>query len=84
MNSPSLHQRISTTQSGTLLYKLLQANQEDRQVVNMLYLRVLARKPTREEIDICLSSLKEAKSRTEGFEDLLWALLNSTEFLNNH
>ena len=31
-----------------------------------------------------LQQLRDARSRREGLEDVLWAILNSEEFLFNH
>lgn len=84
MNNPTLNDRISASRPGTLLNKLLKTHRDDREVVRMLYLRVLARKPMSQEIDTCLTHLKSVGNRAEGFEDVLWGLLNSTEFLHNH
>lgn len=84
MNNPALHGRISANRDGTLLSKLLKTQSNDRDIVKMLYLRVLARKPTTSETELCLSYLKDVGNRSEAFEDVLWGLLNSTEFLNNH
>ena len=46
----------------------------------MVYLKTLARKPTDREMEKCHEYVKKTANRTEAFEDLLWALLNSTEF----
>ncbi|MCC6493670.1 MAG: hypothetical protein IT424_11695, partial [Pirellulales bacterium] len=43
--------------------------------------RVLARQPTSQEISLALNHVKSAGDRGTGFEDLLWAMLNSAEFL---
>ena len=48
-----------------------------------LYLRVLGRRPSVDELNVYaryLTSLGKGKRR-EAYEDLLWALINSTEFL---
>jgi hypothetical protein len=52
--------------------------------VDALYRICLARRPTDEERAACLDHLARARGRgrlREGFEDLLWALINSKEFL---
>jgi hypothetical protein len=47
-----------------------------------LYLRCLAREPKASELATCIDHVQAADDRTEAFEDILWALVNSTEFLN--
>lgn len=84
MNNPQIHARIDASRPGTLLNKLMRSKQSDTEIVEMLYLRVLARRPQAEEVRTCLDHLKTTGDRAEAFEDLLWALLNSTEFLHNH
>jgi hypothetical protein len=84
MNNSLLHARIAGRGPEDLLPKLLRAHPNDDDAIAALYLRVLARKPGAEEIARCQSYLREAPSRAEAFEDLLWALLNTAEFLHNH
>jgi hypothetical protein len=83
MNHPSIEKGIDAGSASSLLGKLLATQHSDRGIIEMLYLRVLGRLPTRQEIATCEASLKTS-DRTEGFEDILWALVNSTEFLHQH
>src|SRR5262249_37327829 len=79
MNNPTISQRIQA--KGTnLLARVLTAYPKDDDALRMLYLRTLARKPTDREMDKCRNYIQTVGNRTEAFEDLLWALLNSTEF----
>lgn len=79
MNNPVLNQRIQA-RGTNLLARILQSYPRDDDALRMLYLRTLARKPTDREMDRCREHVQTAKSRAEAFEDILWALLNSTEF----
>ena len=79
MNNPQLNQRIQA-RGTNLLARILTAYPQDDDAIRMVYLRSLARKPTDREMDRCRAYIAKAGSRTEGFEDILWALLNSTEF----
>ena len=54
------------------------------ELVEEAYLRTLSRKPTEKELAISLHHLQAAKEPTEGLHDLLWALLNTKEFIVNH
>jgi hypothetical protein len=79
MNNPLLNQRIKA--HGTnLLGRILTAYPTDDEALRMVYLRTLARKPTDREMDKCRDYIAKAGHRTEAFEDILWSLLNSTEF----
>lgn len=54
------------------------------ELVEELFLAALTRKPNAEEKEAALSHLTDAKSRAEGITDLLWALVNTREFILNH
>lgn len=68
-----------------LVNRLLESTPDNDQAIDEIYLRVLARRPTDRERTRCREHLKAVAdgkgNRAEGLEDLLWALVNSTEFL---
>jgi hypothetical protein len=79
MNNAQINQKIRA--SGTnLLARILSSYSEDGEAVRMLYLRTLARRPTDREASRCRQHIELVGNRAEGFEDLLWALINSTEY----
>ena len=50
-----------------------------------LYLRAFSRQPTAEELQTALSYIERKKANLrEAYEDLVWALINSKEFVFNH
>ncbi|MBI1313337.1 DUF1549 domain-containing protein [bacterium] len=53
-------------------------------LVRTAFLRTLSRQPTESEFDRSTQHLKRAGDTMEGLHDLLWALLNTREFLTNH
>ena len=57
---------------------------EDQELLNRLYLRILGRKPDESEIKIGMKHLSNASRREEAFDDLVWALINTREFITNH
>lgn len=81
MNSVLVHSATSA-KGKTLLAALLERGLEDGQIVDGLYERVLARRATAREREACLRYVRRAGSREEGLEDVLWCLVNSTEFLH--
>jgi Protein of unknown function (DUF1549)/Protein of unknown function (DUF1553) len=80
MNSALVH-AYTSAQGKTLLAGLLAKGQADDEIIAALYERVLARKPTTEERLTCQSYIRKVGDRKEALEDVLWALVNSTEFL---
>jgi hypothetical protein len=66
------------------LAKLLSDEKDDIKILEELYLSTLSRFPASEELERSLKYLKESPSRSEGFEDILWSLLNRREFLVHH
>jgi hypothetical protein len=53
-------------------------------VVHQAYLRTLGRKPTDSEAEAAMSHLAGSTDGAKGVRDLLWALLNTKEFITNH
>jgi hypothetical protein len=63
-----------------LIAELL-SDSDDSTVIEALYLRALARRPTPRELEECCRYAADVDDRQEAFEDLLWCLINSTEFV---
>ena len=49
-----------------------------------LYLLAFSRKPNSTEIEIARNHIQTREKPREGFEDVVWALINTKEFLFNH
>jgi hypothetical protein len=82
MNSPQLARAINGKTDTTSLGELLSTTKDNEAVTTELYLRCLAREPKPAEMKTCLDHVKQTGNRAEAFEDVLWALVNSTEFLH--
>ena len=81
MNNDQLQAQInSAPDSGTVLARVLSAETDDSKVVRRLFQLVLARQPNESELKITLDHVTSGTNRGEGFEDLLWSLINSAEF----
>ena len=65
----------------TALGRILRQFDDDEDALSELYLRVLAREPTESEAAICHEYIAKVGDRTQAFEDVMWSLMNSTEFL---
>ncbi|QDT43518.1 Internalin-A precursor [Gimesia alba] len=57
---------------------------EQKALVTEAYLRTLSRFPEATEMKESLKHLQKTESVQEGLHDLLWALLNTQEFITNH
>ena len=86
------------TSDGGIAAKLVQSGKSDTLILDELYWTALGRapKPTERTADLTAlkramqpaapnpTSLQQADLRRKAFEDMLWVLLNSKEFLFNH
>lgn len=52
--------------------------------VETIYLRALSRTPNKDELDRLVNYIKNYDDRRAAYEDALWAVVNSKEFLFNH
>lgn len=77
MNNPTLQSGIK---SGPLVKRLL-AVSSDEKLVAELYLSLLGREPNDRERRRALDYLKHNGKRQDAASDLVWVLVNSTEFL---
>jgi hypothetical protein len=71
-------------QQGGLIKQQLDAKQTPEQIIDSLYIRSLARKPSTDEKQKLLAIVAQAPDPQSGLEDVFWAILNSREFVFNH
>jgi hypothetical protein len=64
--------------------QMLAAGASDTQILDELYLAALSRRPNDTETKRLLAYVRDAHDRRAAWEDVLWALLNSKEFLLRH
>ena len=60
------------------------ADLDSTSIVKQAYLRTLSRFPTEQEMTRSRSYVEGSEDTTQGLRDLLWALLNTKEFIVNH
>jgi hypothetical protein len=53
-------------------------------IIEDAYLRTLSRFPDQEEIEISMTFIEESKTPSDGLQSLLWALVNTKEFIISH
>jgi hypothetical protein len=66
------------------LQKLIDAGQKPAQIVETIYLACLSRKPSPEEMQKLEGLLAAEANPRNAVDDILWAVLNSREYLFNH
>ncbi len=81
MNSRELRPLMSAGSTGSMVRRILTEAADDRAAVQQVYLRILGRRPSDAEVNICLTYVSDVGNRDQAFEDLFWSLLNSSEFL---
>ena len=81
MNSPLVNSQINA-KGFTRLSGLLRRYSDNDDALSELYLMMLAREPSDRERKIFTEYLAEVGNREEAFEDIMWSLLNSSEFLS--
>jgi hypothetical protein len=69
---------------GGRIRALLSDQRSHREKLNDLYLIALSRSPTADELSALLAHLEKKGDVQTAYEDILWALINTKEFLYNH
>ena len=81
-NHPRVWAKI-TDEKGTAA-RVVKEIKDDAGRVEELYLLTLSRLPTAKERDVCLAYLKESPTPVKGLQGILWALINTREFVLQH
>lgn len=82
LNSSHVLRKI---EQSRMLQTILQGNKPPRETVIGLYLGILSRFPTAEELAIAEARFgSDSSGRRDAVIDLAWALINSAEFLYRH
>jgi hypothetical protein len=70
--------------AGSNLVAALNAGLSDSQLVTQLYLTVLSRYPSDDELQIATGNLSANPNHTQAAEDLFWVLFNKVDFIFNY
>jgi len=83
MNSNKVQSRIANAEGRAK--KLAESKMSEREIVEDLYLSAYGRTPTEEELRIASKAFaSDSATRKTAIEDLMWAMINSAEFVFNH
>ena len=69
---------------STVIADMLKAKADPDQIIGELYLRTVSRKPSELEMRRMRGLVAGRTADRSAYEDIFWALLNSTEFSFNH
>jgi hypothetical protein len=85
MNSKQLQEKLAS-KGGTARVQRLEAGKlTPEELVEEIYLACYTRPPTDEERKVAVAAFSaEGATRRSAIEDVMWALLNSAEFVFNH
>ncbi|MCG8648363.1 MAG: DUF1553 domain-containing protein, partial [Pirellulales bacterium] len=94
LNASDIQAKLRT--AGGRVDRYIKQSQQDQEKVNELYLAAFARLPSAQELEHALDYLADvprgpdgkpingAKAARENLQDLVWALINTKEFMFNH
>ena len=86
INGSTIEQALS--RSSPLIARLVKEYPDEAQAaIDQLYIRTLCRKPTAEEMDVLMKEKPEktdTRTMKRYYDGVMWALLNSSEFVFNH
>jgi hypothetical protein len=75
--------RVQAAASNGVLKKIIDENSTPESIIEAIFIRVLARRPTAEELQTILKLPQEGRPES-AYTDIFAGLLDSTEFLFNH
>jgi hypothetical protein len=82
LNSDEIQGKLS--RPGGRADKLVADKRSDSEKVDELFLWAFARKPTEEQREVAMAHIaKHATNKKQAYENILWALLNTKEFIFN-
>jgi hypothetical protein len=83
LNSQDIHGKMSSGVAKTMAADMKRG---DAEKITELYYRTFSRDPRPEELKVAVGHIEKAapKDKQAAYEDVVWALINTKEFLFNH
>lgn len=81
-NHPRVSEKIYAEQGRVA--EILKTINDDNQRLEEIYLMAVGRLPSQAERESCLAYVRQRESSLRAFQDVLWSLLNTREFILNH
>lgn len=82
INGPTINEKLRNPNNR--LGKLLADKKSDKEIIDALYLAALSRYPTESERAPALAHVAKGTDKRKAWEDVMWAVLNTREFLFRH
>ncbi|MCI0700003.1 MAG: DUF1553 domain-containing protein [Planctomycetia bacterium] len=82
INGPTVNEKVRNPNNR--LGKLLAAKMTNEQILTELYFAALGRAPFDDEKQIALDHVNKREDKRKAWEDVVWALINTREFLFRH
>jgi len=76
-NGPITH---SMLEQGSVIYDEVMSH-EPRQAIDVVFLSLLAHRPSTEDRNLAITEVRSAETPAAGLGNLIWALLNTREFI---
>ncbi len=83
MNSSEVQSKLSNGQ-GRAAKLATDTARTPEQKIQALYMWVFSRAPLADETSVALAHINRTENKQQAYEDILWALVNTKEFLFNH
>jgi len=81
LNGDTVNSKIA---QGNLIKRRLDEKKLPQDILEEIYIRTLSRRPTEAERSALNEVMLKNDNQQQVLEDILWALMNSREFLFNH
>jgi hypothetical protein len=82
INGPTVNEKVRS--ASNRLAKLMGAKMKDADILGELYYAALGRAPFDDEKQIALEHVAKREDKRKAWEDVVWALINTREFLFRH
>ena len=83
LNSPEVQAKL-VAKGGRVETLAIDEARDHQARVTEVYQTVFARPPREDEMALVMRHMENAENPKQGYEDLMWALVNTKEFLFNH
>ena len=82
INGPTVNEKVRS--SANRLTALLASKKSEKEILDELYFIALARAPEADEVKAALGHVAKGVDKRKAWEDVLWAVINTREFLFRH
>ena len=82
INGPVVHNKVRSEDGH--VHNWVKSGKSNEAIIDRVYLAALSRRPKAEEVKTSLQHIAASSDRTAALEDIVWAIINSKEFLFQH